>query len=259
MAEKGFIQRVDGLGKRYGDTWALRECTFALKPGQVTALVGANGAGKSTLLTILAGLLPPDAGKVDTAGRVAFVAQDKPLYKNFTAAEMFRLARNLNAVWEQDRAERWLRTFGVRADRPCGRLSGGQQAHVALAMAVAARPDLLLLDEPLSNLDPLVRREVTAELLADSAESGMAIMLSTHVITEVSGVAENLILLAGGKLLLSGETDDLLAKHVFHVGPGSEVLVGDNRPPPDGWITRPATLEDIVLSNLASARDGGAA
>ncbi|MBE1470447.1 ATP-binding cassette domain-containing protein [Kibdelosporangium phytohabitans] len=237
----------------------MRECTFALRPGQVTVLVGANGAGKTTLLTILAGHLAPDAGTVTTVGKVAFVTQEKPLYKNFTADEMLRLARNLNHTWDQDRAEQWLRTFEVPPKRPCGKLSGGQQTHVALAIAVASQPDLLLLDEPLSNLDPLVRREVTAELLAESAETGMTLILSTHVITEIGGVAENLLVLADGRLLLSGNTDDLLAAHALHVGPDSKVVVGDNRPPPAGWLSQPATLEDIVLSQLENARDGGAA
>nr|WP_052479242.1 ATP-binding cassette domain-containing protein [Kibdelosporangium sp. MJ126-NF4]CEL23142.1 putative ABC transporter ATP-binding protein [Kibdelosporangium sp. MJ126-NF4]CTQ90280.1 putative ABC transporter ATP-binding protein [Kibdelosporangium sp. MJ126-NF4] len=257
-ANKG-VHRADGLGKRYGDTWALWDCAFELKPGQVTALVGANGAGKSTLLSVLSGLVAPDTGTVDISGRVAFVAQDKPLYKNFTAAEMLRLTRHLNKVWDQDRAERWLRTFGVRLDRPCGRLSTGQQAHVALAMAIAARPDLLLLDEPLSNLDPLVRREVTGELLAEVADTEMTLVLSTHVVAELGGVAENLLLLANGKLLLSGETDALLSRYVMHVGPDRTVLVDDDRPPPERWVAHPATLEDIVLAQLASAREAGAA
>jgi ABC-2 type transport system ATP-binding protein len=271
---------VQGLGKRYGDTWVLRDCGFDLKPGRVTALVGANGAGKTTLLTVLSGLLVPDEGTVDTRGRVAFVAQEKALYKHFTAANMLRLARHLNLVWDQARAENWLSRFDVRPDRACGKLSGGQQTQVALAMAIGARPKVLLLDEPLSSLDPLVRREVMTALLAESAETGLSLLLSTHVIAELGGVAEDLLLLGRGRLLLSGEIDEMLTSHVHYTGPRAEAppageivrashheqqstflvrLSGDPGPPGGSWVVRPATVEDIVLAHLSNLRDGGAA
>jgi ABC-2 type transport system ATP-binding protein len=255
------VMRVDGLGKRYGDAWALRDCTFELVPGQTTALVGANGSGKTTLLRVLSGLLAPDAGRVESIGRVAFVAQDKPLYERFTAAEMLRLARHLSQVWDQQRAESWLRRFRVASNRPCGRLSGGQQTQVALAMAVGARPDLLLLDEPLANLDPLVRKDVTSELLAEAADTGMALVFSTHVVAEIVGVADNLLVLGKGELILSGEIDELLATHVHYIGPSSTSLVRivGEQEPPEGFVAEQASVEAIVLGHLTRHRDGGTA
>jgi ABC-2 type transport system ATP-binding protein len=272
------ILRAQGLSKRYGRTWALKDCTFELQPGKTTALVGANGAGKTTLLTVLSGLIAPDEGTVQPNGRIAFVAQEKALYKRFNPAEMLKLGSRLNHRWDQKRAERWLDRFEVDPHRPCGRLSGGQQAQVSLALALGSQPDLLLLDEPLASLDPLVRREVMSELLAESAETGLSLLMSTHVVAELAGVAENLLVLGRGRLVLDGDVDELLASHVYYVGPRAEsppsgevvrashheqqstFLVkpsGDRLAEP--WISRPASIEDVVLAYLANTRDGGKA
>jgi ABC-2 type transport system ATP-binding protein len=262
---------VTGLGKRYRANWALRDCGFELKPGRVTALVGANGAGKTTLLTLLAGLMPPDEGTVHGAGRVRFVAQDKPLYKRLKVAETLRLAKRLNKLWDQQKAERWLELFAVPLDRPCGKLSAGQQAQVAFAAALGAKPDVLLLDEPLANLDPLVRNKVMAELLAEVAEVKMSLVLSTHVISELSGVADEILLLSHGRLVLEGDLDDLMARHLYYIGPRSDAppsgevvhashheqqstfLVRDQTVPEphSPWTTRPASVEDLVLAHLS--------
>ncbi|WP_307867746.1 ABC transporter ATP-binding protein [Umezawaea beigongshangensis] len=289
--------RATALGKRYrgrpfsrGGNWALRDCTFELPAGRVAALVGANGAGKTTLLSVLAGLLTPTEGSVgvgadvapgDPGGRVAFVPQEKPVYKHFTPAEMLLLGQHLNRRWDQQRARRWLERFEIPLDRSCGKLSGGQQAQVSFALAVGSRPDVLMLDEPLANLDPLARREVMSELLVEVGESGMTVLLSTHVVAELSGVADHLLLLAHGRLLVGGDLDDLLAGHVHVVGPRAEkppcegtVVEARHRPHqssfllrmPAGasgapvltapWITRPVMLEDFVLANLAATRRG---
>ncbi|MEU4444077.1 ABC transporter ATP-binding protein [Actinosynnema sp. NPDC050801] len=272
--------RAQALGKRYRGRWALRECTFDLPAGRVAALVGANGAGKTTLMTVLAGLLGADEGSAGAVGRVAFVSQDKPVYRHFTAADMLRLGARLNVVWDESRARRWLARFEIPLDSACGRLSGGQQAQVAFALAIGSRPDVLLLDEPLANLDPLARREVTAELLGEVDETGMTVLLSTHIVAELSGVADYLLLLAHGRLLAGGDLDELLTGHVSYTGPRSDVppalgdivearhsgaqstfLVrlpeGQPRPVVAGpWVERPPTLEDYVLAQLEATRKG---
>jgi ABC-2 type transport system ATP-binding protein len=275
--------RAGALGKRYRRSWALRECSFELPAGRVAALVGANGAGKTTLLSVLAGLLTPDEGSVRTGGRTAVVSQDKPVYKQFSPAEMLRLGRHLNLVWDQQRAQRWLERFEIPLDRPCGKLSGGQQAQVAFAVAIGSRPTVLMLDEPLANLDPLARREVMSELLSEVAETGMTVLLSTHVVTELGGVADHLLLLAHGRLLAGGDMDELLGRHVHCVGPRADappvpgevveahhtdgqstflVRLSDGQPHPvlaEPWTTRPVTLENYVLAQLATTRKDGAA
>ena len=262
-----------GLGKRYRATWALRDCSFELPAGRVAALVGTNGAGKTTLLTMIAGLLQPSEGEARlpaAGGRVAFVAQDKPLYRNFTPLDMLRLGAKLNREWDQRRALDWLARFEVPPGRPCGKLSGGQQAQVAFAVAVGSRPSLLVLDEPLSELDPLARRDVVSELLTEVADTGMTMLMSTHVVAELSGVADHLLLLADGALLLSGDVDDLLAEHRVYTGPRSPLppvhgevvqsshaggqstyLIHSDALVDEPWTVRPATLEELVLAKLS--------
>jgi ABC-2 type transport system ATP-binding protein len=267
---------AEGLGKRYRRTVALRDCSFELPVGRVSALVGMNGAGKTTLLSVLAGLLPPTEGRVRLPGRddrIAFVAQDKPLYRHFSVRDMLRLGSKLNRVWDQRRALDWLARFDVPLDRPCGKLSGGQQAQVAFAVAIGSRPSVLLLDEPLANLDPLARREVVKELLAAVVDTELTVLLSTHVVAELGGVADHLLLLADGRLVLSGDVDELLDGHRHYAGPRSATppvsgevvhashaggqstfLVRGVEPVAEPWTVRPVTLEDLVLATLENAR-----
>ena len=177
------IVETSGLGKRYGRTWALRECTLAIPDGRVAALVGPNGAGKSTLLNLAVGLAEPTAGGVrvlggHTAGSVAalagiaFVAQDTPLYKNLSAADMLHLTRNLNRRFDQRFAEARLGELGIALKRKAGQLSGGQRAQLALTLALARRPRLLVLDEPMATLDPIARHDFMASVMAATAATG---------------------------------------------------------------------------------------
>jgi ABC-2 type transport system ATP-binding protein len=281
------------LGKRYGEMWALRECSFRLPAGRIIALVGSNGAGKSTLMSIAAGLLPATSGQLlvggrtvdahrpqrhtDTAHRVAILAQDKPLYRDFTVADMLQFGRRTNRVWDQQRAVRWLERFDVPLDRRCGRLSGGQRAQVALAVALGTRPGVLLLDEPLANLDPVARTEVTGEILAEVAETEMTVMLSTHIVAELAGVGEYLLLLAAGRPVLTGDVDELVAGHARLIGPRSDLPPSPGRivsarhterqstfivelpagPPPaivaPGWHGDTPSLEDLVFTYLKTS------
>jgi ABC-2 type transport system ATP-binding protein len=238
-AEKTALE-CRNLSKHYGDgkVKALDDCTFTLPANRVIALVGANGAGKSTLMGVISGLLPATSGEFRVGGgdhggdRVVLLSQDKPLYRSFSVKDMLRFGRSTNRIWDQPRAESWLECFEIPLDRPCGRLSGGQQAQVALAVALGACPSLLLLDEPLANLDPVARRAVTGELLAEVADSDLTVVLSTHVVAELAGVGDHLLLLAHGRDVLDGDVDDLLAQHIRLVGPRAD------RPPIDGTVVQ---------------------
>src|SRR5690242_17494365 len=194
------IVEASGLGKRYGRTWALRECTLEIPAGRVTALVGPNGAGKTTLLNLAVGLTPPSAGEVTVLGGrpagslaaldgIAFVAQDAPLYKNLPVADMLYLARSLNRRFDQPYACARLDELGIPLKRRAGKLSGGQQAQLALTLALARRPRLLVLDEPVAALDPIARHDFMATVLAAAAADGVSVLLSSHVITEQIGRA----------------------------------------------------------------------
>jgi ABC-2 type transport system ATP-binding protein len=219
------VIETSGLGKRYGRTWALRECTLAIPAGHVTALIGPNGAGKTTLLTLTVGLAAPTAGGVTVLGGrppgspaaldgIAFVAQDTPLYKNLSAADMLHLTRNLSRRFDQPFAETRLAELGIPLKRKAGQLSGGQQAQLALTLALARRPRLLLLDEPVAMLDPVARHDFMDSVLAAvKGEGEMSVLLSSHVLTELERVADYLILLSRGQVRLIGAVGDLLATH----------------------------------------------
>ncbi len=280
------VVETSGLGKRYGQAWALSECTLAVPAGHMTALVGPNGAGKTTLMHLTVGLTEPDAGTAAVLGGqlpgspaaldgIAFVAQDAPMYKNMSAADMLHMTRNLNRHFDQRYAESRLAELAIPLKRKAGRLSGGQQAQLALTLALARRPRLLVLDEPLAMLDPLARHDFMAGVMAAMAEDGVSVVLSSHALADLERVADYLILLSHGKVQVAGEVDDLLASHRLLIGPTAEaeatrvtergvvharvaeaqshLLVRTNGtadPVPPNWEARPVTLEELVLAYL---------
>ena len=274
-----------GLGKRYRRTWALRDCTLGIPGGHVVALVGPNGAGKTTLLSMAVGLTAPTAGTVTVLGgepagspdaldRIAFVAQDAPLYKNLSAADMLHLARNLNRRWDASRAQARLASLGIPMKKQAGKLSGGQKAQLALTVALARRPDLLVLDEPLAMLDPLARYDFMESVLTAAAEDGVSVVLSSHVLAELERVADYLIVLSRGQVQVAGEVEDLIAGHRVLTGPAVETgkyperlrvvharrtgaqahllarITAPADPMPPGWQSHGAGLEEIVLAYL---------
>jgi ABC-2 type transport system ATP-binding protein len=222
-----------GLGKRYHSTWALRDCTVAIPAGHVAALVGPNGAGKTTLLNLAAGLTAPSAGGVTVLGGqpagspaaldgIAFVAQDMPMYKSLSARDMLHLTRNLNRRFDQHYAETRLGELGIPLKRKAGKLSGGQQAQLALTLALARRPRLLVLDEPMAMLDPIARHDFMASVMTAMVADGVSVVLSSHVLAELERVADYLVLMSRGRVQLAGEVDDLLASHRMLTGPAAE-------------------------------------
>jgi ABC-2 type transport system ATP-binding protein len=280
-----------GLGKRYGSTWALRECTLAIPDGHVAALVGPNGAGKTTLLNLAVGLATPTAGTVSVLGGtrpgspaaldgIAFVAQDAPLHANLSVADTLHLTRNLNRRFDQGYARARLDELGIPLTRKAGKLSGGQQAQLALTLALGRRPRLLVLDEPMASLDPLARHDFMATAMTAMADDGVSVVLSSHVLTELERVADYLVLMSRGSVQVAGEVDDLLASHRVLTGPAAEagryaerlvvvharrggaqahLLVrtnGTTDPVPPGWEAHPVSLEELALAYL---REPGAA
>src|SRR6202142_3876052 len=235
------VIEASGLGKCYGSTWALRECALAIPAGHVAALVGPNGAGKTTLLNLAVGLTAPTAGTVTVLGGrvagspaaldgIAFVAQNTPLYKNLSAADMLHLTRNLNRHFDQHYGETRLADLDIPLKRKAGNLSGGQQAQLALTLALARRPKLLLLDEPVAMLDPIARHDFMATVLTAAADDGVSVLLSSHVLAELERVADYLILMSRGRVQVAGQVEDLLAGHRVLTGPAAEASRYDDRP-----------------------------
>jgi ABC-2 type transport system ATP-binding protein len=283
------VIKASGLAKRYGSTWALRECTLAIPAGHVAALVGPNGAGKTTLLNLAVGLAEPSAGDVTVLGGlpagspaaldgIAFVAQDTPMYKNLPAADMLHLTANLNRRFDRRYAQARLGELGIPLSRKAGKLSGGQQAQLALTLALARRPRLLVLDEPVAMLDPVARHDFMGTVLAAVADDGVSVVLSSHALAELERVADYLIVLSQGRVQVAGEVDGLLASHRMLTGPAAEAASYAERPVvhvrrggaqahllvratagdpvPPGWEAHPVGLEELTLAYL---REPGAA
>ena len=226
--------RTEDLGKRYGSTWALRDCTLEIPAGSVTALVGPNGAGKTTLLHLVMGLAKQTTGTVEVLGlaprdqassllpRLGFVAQDHPLYRGLTVADTLNLGRHLNPTWDDTVAFARVEQLGLKLTQKVGSLSGGQKAQVALTLAVAKQPELLVLDEPVASLDPLARREFLNAVLEAAVESGVTVILSSHIVSELERVCDHLVTLADGRPQLVGEIREIVASHRLLIGPRSD-------------------------------------
>lgn len=213
-----------GLGRRYGGKWALRDCTVTIPAGHLVALVGPNGAGKSTLLNLVVGLTLPTVGEVSvlggvTAGSVAaldgiaFVAQDMPLYRHLSVADMLHLTGNLNLRFDISYARRRLSELGIDSKQKAGKLSGGQQAQLALTLALARHPRLLVLDEPTAPLDPVARHDFMATVLTAMADDGVSVVLSSHMLTELERVTDYLVVISNGRVRVNDEVEALLGCH----------------------------------------------
>jgi ABC-2 type transport system ATP-binding protein len=282
---------TEGLGKRFAATWALQDCSLRVPQGRVCALVGPNGAGKTTLLRLLAGLRSPSAGTALVLGRrpqqspefladIGYLAQEAPLYRRLTADEHMEFGRRLNPRWEGELARARLSALRIPCDRPVGRLSGGQRAQVALGLALAKRPRLLLLDEPMAALDPLSRRDFLASLTEAVADGGLTVVVSSHLVHDLERVCDHIILLAASRTQLCEDIDEVLRSHKALVGQRrslsglspainvikatqterqSRLLARLDGPVLDpSWEVSGVGLEDVVLAYMGEERSGTA-
>jgi ABC-2 type transport system ATP-binding protein len=282
------VIETSGLGKRYRRTWALRDCSLAIPEGRVVGLVGPNGAGKTTLLGLAVGLLAPTCGTIEVLGerpaagpaqlaRVGFVAQDTPVYARMPVADHLRLGAWLNPGWDEKLARQRIGQLGLDPRQRAGSLSGGQRAQLALTLALAKRPELLLLDEPVASLDPLARREFLQGLMEAVAEHGVSVVLSSHLVGDLERVCDYLIVLVASRVRVAGEVGTLLASHRRLSGPrrdlrtlpaGQEViteshtdkqtvlLIRTGEPVHDpAWSVTPVSLEDLVLAYMSRTDD----
>lgn len=278
-----------GLGKRYGRRWALTDCTLSIPAGRVVGLVGPNGAGKSTLLHLAVGLLDPSAGAISVLGeqpgsspqalaQIGFLAQDSPTYGRLTIAQHLSMGAWLNPGWDGKFASDRVAELGLDPKQRAGTLSGGQRAQLALTLAVAKRPELLILDEPVASLDPLARREFLQTLMTVVAERNVSVVLSSHLIADLERVCDHLVVLVAGQVAVSGDVDELLAAHHRLSGPRREpadmpsnqvvieashtdrqstMVVRTDGPVLDpAWTVGPISLDDLVLAYMKQARDG---
>ncbi|MCP2324304.1 ABC-2 type transport system ATP-binding protein [Hamadaea flava] len=275
-----------GLTKRYGRHLALSGCTLDIPAGRVVGLVGPNGAGKTTLLQLAAGMLMPTSGSIEVLGgrpaagadqlaKVGFVAQDTPTYANLSVAEHLRFGASANPRWDQAAAQGRIAQLGLNPKQKAGRLSGGQRAQLALTLAIAKQPDLLILDEPVASLDPMARREFLRGLMGFTAEHKASVIMSSHLVSDLERVCDYLVVLVASQIRVAGDVDDLLAGHFrlsgprqdrtglpqgvqvieeSHVERQSTFLVRADGPlHPGSFTVDPLSLEDLVLAYMAQA------
>jgi ABC-2 type transport system ATP-binding protein len=281
---------AQALGKKYGRREALTECTLEIPPGHVVGLVGPNGAGKTTLLKIACGMLAPTTGRIEVLGeqpaagpaqlaRVGYVAQDTPTYANLSVADHLKLGAKLNPRWDGKLAQARIEQLELDPKQRAGKLSGGQRAQLALTVAVAKRPELLILDEPVASLDPLARRSFLRHLMESVAENDTSVILSSHLVSDLERVCDYLIVLASSRVQLAGETEDILAQHYRIVctrrkdtdlpatleliwaehtdGQSTFVVRSETDLPPGDWSAEHLDLEDLVLTYMQRANDDG--
>jgi ABC-2 type transport system ATP-binding protein len=282
------VIETNDLGKQYGRKWAVRDCTLTIPEGKVVGLVGPNGAGKTTLLSLAVGLLTPTRGSIMVLGgypgdgpaqleKVGFVAQDTPAYAGLSVGKHLLMGAHLNTNWDRELARSRIDQLGLDPRQKAGSLSGGQRAQLALTMAIAKQPDLLLLDEPVASLDPLARREFLQGLMEIVAGHGVSVVLSSHLIADLERVCDYLVLLVASHVQLAGEVAGLLARHHRLSGPRrdprslpssqevieqshtekqSTFLVRTEQPILDpAWTVRPVTLDELVLAYMGQAQN----
>jgi len=283
------VLEAGGLGKQYRRRWALSDCTLDIPAGKVVGLVGPNGAGKTTLLQLAVGLLSPTVGTIEVLGaapatgrgelgRVGFVAQDTPTYASLSIRDHLDMGAWLNPSWDRDLATRRIGRLGLDPRQRAGKLSGGQRAQLALTVAIAKRPELLILDEPVASLDPLARREFLQSLMEVVVEEGTSVILSSHLVADLERVCDYLVVLVASRVQVAGEIDELLAAHHRLTGPRRDpstlpanqevieerhtdrqsTLVVRARDPilDPSWTVEQLNLEDLVLAYMGRGATG---
>jgi ABC-2 type transport system ATP-binding protein len=284
------VIQTEELGKRYRKRWALAGCTLSIPAGHVVGLVGPNGAGKTTLINLATGMLAPTTGTIEVLGgrpaagpaqlaRVGYLAQDAPVYAGLPIADHLRLGAHLNPGWDAELARERVRRLGLDHRQKAGTLSGGQRAQLALTLAVAKRPELLILDEPVASLDPLARREFLQDLMETVAEQQVSVVLSSHLISDLERACDYVIVLVDSRVQVAGPVDDLLATHhllsgrrrdpaslpdrvqvisASHTDVQTTLLVRTSGPVFDpAWTVSEVGLEDLVLAYMRQTRGRG--
>jgi ABC-2 type transport system ATP-binding protein len=276
---------ASGLGKRYGRRWALSDCTLSIPTGRVTGLVGPNGAGKTTLINLATGMLAPTTGTIEVLGskpasgpeqlaKVGYVAQDTPTYAGLSVEDHLRFGAHMNPGWDAVLARKRMSQLGIDPKQKAGKLSGGQRAQLALTLAIAKRPELLILDEPIASLDPLARREFLQVLMETTAEHEISVVMSSHLVADLERVTDYLIVLMSSRVRIAGDIDEMLATHYLlsgarrdpatlpasqqvisasHTDRQSTILVRSAEPLLDpSWSVSQLDLEDLVLAYMGN-------
>ncbi|MFZ5644464.1 MAG: ATP-binding cassette domain-containing protein [Bacillota bacterium] len=259
---------TSGLTKVYNGRTVLENINLEVPRGSVYALLGPNGAGKTTIIKILLNLIWPTAGKIKVLGldglaesievrrRVGYQAEIQRIYQRAVVGEIIGLCRSLYPVWNDERVTRYCKAFELPLEFRVGELSKGKMTLLALVLAIGPDPELILLDEPFSGLDPLRRRQVIQLLVEELAGEGRTIIISSHQIQDIERIADHVGFLIGGRLALSKPVEQLLGEEkkvqaVFAADPpeGMESWAGVRNIEREGrraLLTISGNLEEIL-------------
>jgi ABC-2 type transport system ATP-binding protein len=219
------VIRLSDLTRRFGEKTALAAVSLSLPRGAVYGLVGANGAGKTTLIKHVLGLLRAESGSVrvfdldpvaDPVGvlsRIGYLSEENDLPGWMRVDELMRYTRAFYPAWDDDYAEDLRRAFALDPKAKVKSLSKGQKARAGLLVALAHRPELLVLDEPSSGLDPIVRRDILGAVMRTIAGEGRTVLFSSHLLEEVEQVADHVTMIRNGRIVLSASLDDIKESH----------------------------------------------
>jgi len=227
---------LNDVSKKYRRRQALSTISASIPIGSVAALIGANAAGKTTLLNLLTGVVSPSSGSISlleefqpgsrsALARVAYVAQDGPVLSGRKVRDAIAIARSMNRDFDSGFARTRLERIGISPDQRVSKMSGGQRSQLAITLALARAPEVLIMDEPLANLDPLARRNLLGELMAFAHESQATIVFSSHVIADVARVADYLVLIDRGGIVVADSIEKVLDHHKIFIGTLSEALL----------------------------------
>ena len=288
MTGDDLVIETEALTKRFRRRIALNDCSLVVPRGRVAALVGPNGSGKTTLLRLLAGLSRPTEGrisvfgeemstsKIDLRARVGYLDQDRPLYPWWRVREILEFGRRINPAWDAEFAVRQLSQLEIDLGSRVRELSGGQLAQVALAVCFAKRPELVLLDESASALDPVARQDLLQNITEIFADHEASVLMATHAIDDVAAICDYVIILSQSRIVLSEDLDYVLESHrLLSRGLDDGVLVPRGATvleerrttreitylvrlamplERDGWRIERPTLNEIVIAYLRGRR-----
>ncbi len=220
------IVEINHLSRSYGSKQALKNVSLTVRKGEVLGVIGENGAGKTTLIKHVLGLLKAQEGTVRVFGldptldppgvlvNIGYLAEEDSLPGWLSVHEVQRYYRAFYPSWDQPYAEDLCRTFGIVRKSSVKSLSKGQRARVGLMVALSYRPGLLLLDEPSSGLDPIVRRDILGSIIRTVADDDRTVMFSSHMLAEVEQVADRVAMIKGGEIMFCDTLDAIKESHV---------------------------------------------
>lgn len=219
------LVEIEKVSRSFGSTVALDDVDLSVPVGCVYGLVGANGAGKTTLIKHVLGLLRAKSGTVrvfgldpvkdpvGTLGRIGYLSEERDLPEWMRIDELMRYTQAYYPKWDQSYADELAHTFGLDVSMKIKNLSKGMKAQVGLIAAVAHRPDLLVLDEPSTGLDPVVRKDILSEIIRAVADEGRSVLFSSHLLDEVEQMSDLVMMIHKGRAVLKGELDDIKEQH----------------------------------------------